>query len=66
MTTKQKQELASLLLQKAGDIVEYWDEIKRDNDIFSNVDSRDIADTLGKWLAKLPGNAWDVRLTDPK
>lgn len=66
MTNAQKRALAMVLIQKAGDLVEYWTEIARDNDELADVSVQDAARVLSRWLAALPGDGWDKRLPDPE
>lgn len=67
MTRMQKQVLAGLILDHAGNIVEFFGESdtlgKELKD--AGVTSQEVAEVLGKWLHRLPGKSWDSRLVDP-
>ena len=65
MTRDQKRKLAMIVLARAADIVEYWDEIAPEL-AAEGVDSLEAAACLTAWLKRLPtGDGWDVRLPDP-
>lgn len=67
MTRIQKQVLAGLILDHAGNIVEFFGESdtlgKELKD--AGVTPQEVAEVLGKWLHRLPGKTWDSRLVDP-
>lgn len=62
LTNAQKRELAAALLNKAGDLVEFFDE--QCPGLAFEVDRADAAAQLAVWLKNLPGDAWDTRLPD--
>jgi hypothetical protein len=47
-----------MLMQAAGNILEFWDE----RDGTADIDSIDAQQWLAGWLKDLPGTAWDTRL----
>jgi hypothetical protein len=59
------QALAQLLASRAGDIVEFWDEMKGDIPELADVSAEEAATALGTWLSRLPGGVWDTRIPPP-
>lgn len=62
MTNKQKEALAAVLIRKAGDLVEFFEEITEGNDALVGVTGDQVRRQLSIWLGRLPGDAWDTRL----
>lgn len=62
LNNDQKRALAAVLLNKAGDIVEFFTELCPE--LAEEIDAADAAAQLAVWLKNLPGDAWDVRLPD--
>jgi hypothetical protein len=60
LTNKQRDALAQLLLSRAGDLVESWDETT-----FEGVSQEAAAEQIARWLKGLPGKGWDGRLPHP-
>ncbi|MEU6684425.1 hypothetical protein [Streptomyces sp. NPDC046832] len=56
MTNEQKREVARQLLNAAGTMIEYWDENE------TGVPVQEARECVARWLARLPGTDWDVRL----
>lgn len=56
MTNEQKREVARQLLHAAGTMIEYWNEDE------TGVPVQDARACVARWLDKLPGDDWDVRL----
>lgn len=65
MTRAQRQELAKMLMDQAGNLVEFWGEYRDRCPGMENVEGSEVAEVLGQWLARLPGTSWDTRLVDP-
>lgn len=68
LTRDQKEGLALMLWSVAGDWVEDWDAAiakGRVPLILQEVDPELIAETLSRWLGKLPAREYDIRLPDP-
>lgn len=53
-----KRDVAIMLMQAAGNIIEFWGE----RDDTADIDVTDAQKWLATWLKDLPGTAWDVRL----
>ncbi|MER5302229.1 hypothetical protein ABT039_22600 [Streptomyces lasiicapitis] len=49
------------LLAQAGNLVEFWSVLGRDDE----VDAEFARECLARWLRDLPGEEWDVRLDPP-
>jgi hypothetical protein len=64
MTRSQKEALVSLVLNRVGDIIEFWGEIATDL-ANEGVTSQEAAEVLASWMKRLPGTAWDARLPYP-
>ena len=62
MNNDQKRLLAAALLNKAGDLVEFFAE--QCPELAEEVSTDDAAAQLAVWLKNLPGSAWDNRLPD--
>lgn len=61
----QKEALAALLISKAGDLVEFWQEMIEDDpaaEVLQSIDANDAARQLATWLHRLPGDSWSVML----
>jgi preprotein translocase subunit Sec61beta len=56
LTNEQKREVVRHLLNAAGTMIEYWDEKE------TGIAVQDARACVAKWLARLPGTDWDVRL----
>lgn len=68
MDRKQKEAVAGILIENAGMLVEFWTERVKHSlfaDDLAEVDARQAADLIGKWLVRLPGTTWHQALTDP-
>lgn len=59
-TAAQKRAVAGLLLQAAGNIIEFWNE--REESAYTDIDPADARRWLNTWLRGLPGDEWDTRL----
>lgn len=59
---EQKRAVALMLMQAAGDILEFWS----DRDDTEDIDIIDAREWLATWLRGLPGDQWDIRLDHPK
>lgn len=66
LSREQKHALAALLLSKAGDIAQFWDEETADVPELAKGDRRAALAQLTAWLKYLPGGAWDKRLPQAK
>lgn len=67
MTRDNKQELASILMYAAGNLLEYWGEQDSPTvDIAKKISREEAAEALASWLKHLPGKSWDVRIPEPK
>lgn len=53
-----KRDVALMLMQAAGNMLEFWSELDGTEDI----DVTDAQKWLAGWLKDLPGTAWDTRL----
>lgn len=53
-----KREVALMLMQAAGNILEFWGE----RDDTEDIDFFDAQEWLAGWLKDLPGSSWDIRL----
>lgn len=62
MTRKQKEALAAVFINQAGDLVEFFAEIAKENAALAGVSSDQVSRQLSVWLNRLPGDAWDMRL----
>lgn len=62
MNNDQKRILAAALLNKAGDLVEFFAELCPE--LAEEISADDAAAQLAVWLKNLPGSAWDTRLPD--
>lgn len=62
MNNDQKRQLAAALLNKAGDLVEFFAELCPE--LAEEVSADDAGAQLGVWLKNLPGDAWDNRLPE--
>lgn len=62
LTNDQKRRLAAALLNKAGDLVEFFTDLCPD--LAEEIEAGDAAAQLAVWLKNLPGDAWDTRLPD--
>lgn len=60
LTNKQKAALATMLIQKAGSLIEFWGEYADDE--LQQVSAQQAAEQFAVWLKGLPGNSWDSRL----
>ena len=60
LTRKQKHHLAGALTTAAADMLARRYDETDDPEMV-----RDAYETVGRWLARLPGDEWDVRLPDP-
>lgn len=67
LNREQKSEVAALLIQAAGNLVEFWgereEELEADHPL-KGVTQADIRAQLSMWLYKMPGSAWDLRLDE--
>jgi len=67
ISREQKQQIAAVLLDCAGTRIEFWDEICENSGETDLVGMGEIASELfGKWLDKLPGDNWDMRIKNEK
>jgi hypothetical protein len=62
MTRKQKEALAAVFIDQAGNLVEFFAEMTKGNAALAGVTSDQVSRQLSTWLNRLPGDAWDVRL----
>jgi hypothetical protein len=65
LNREQKGELAAQVIRQVGNLVEFWNEHEDDlpeGHPLKNVALAEIRDQVATWMAKLPGDAWDVRL----
>jgi hypothetical protein len=62
MNRIQKQALARVLLDQAGNIVEFWGEQDVPEEL-KDITVPEIRRQLSNWLKDLPGDCWDMRLT---
>lgn len=53
-----KREVALMLMQAAGNVLEFWSE----RDDTDDIDVRDAQQWMACWLKDLPGTQWDMRL----
>lgn len=68
MNREQKQALAMVLIDKAGDLIEFWSEqieCQPSHEILKTIDGREAAQQIANWLGRLPGNGWDNRIPTP-
>jgi hypothetical protein len=56
--TEQKRAVAVMLMQAAGNILEFWSE----RDDVEDIDPDLAQQWLAGWLKDLPGTQWDTRL----
>ncbi|MGX1133199.1 hypothetical protein RKD49_005389 [Streptomyces glaucescens] len=62
MTNEQKRAVAAELILAAGSLIENWTERFESRGEQPPCDAAEAAELFGRWLAKLPGEAWDTRL----
>ncbi len=55
---EQKRAVALMLMQAAGNILEFWSE----RDDTDDIDVTDAQRWMAAWLKDLPGTQWDTRL----
>lgn len=65
LTNKQKNEIIETLMTQAGNLVEFWGDYWEGLAMEPPCTAQEAADYLGKILYRLPGSAWDDRLTKP-
>lgn len=65
MTRGQQQRLAQKLIDKASEIVEFYEEVCPDLKA-EGVSWQQAAQQLSNWLQKLPGDGWNQLLPQPK
>jgi len=56
-----RREVAWRLLSEAGTLLEFWTEKTKDTDA-EGIPHEFAQLCIAKWLARLPGDAWDTRL----
>jgi len=56
-----KQAVALRLMQKAGDLIEFWEE-STEGTSAEGIPGNFARDCIARWLRTLPGNDWDLRL----
>lgn len=54
----QKRAVAVMLMQAAGNVLEFWDE-REDTE---GISAADAQEWIAGWLKTLPGDSWDTRL----
>lgn len=59
LTKRQKESLAFAVMSRTADLIEFTDLLPLDLQALS---SEDIRKQLAKWMEKLPGDLWDIRL----
>ncbi len=64
LTNKQKAALAGALMDRAGTLLEFWDEMAPEYGI-EDIPADDAARQLGRWLFNLPGDKWHSLLIAP-
>ena len=62
MTNKQKTELAWYVMQKMGNIVEFWGEDDYCDDSIRNLSPEEVQKQIAIWARRLPTDSWDLRL----
>jgi hypothetical protein len=62
MTNKQKEQLARVVLDAIGNIIEFETYKGVGFDELSSVSDEEIAAQLSKWAKLLPSKAWDTRI----
>lgn len=60
-----REALATLLLLRAGDIVEFWSDHVREDEALQGLSAEEAGKMLSEWLRGLPGEGWDARLPEP-
>ena len=66
MTDREKKEaVAWRLLLAAGALVEFWPEKTEHEEWAGQIDAEFARECLARWLGRLPGDVWDVRLNPP-
>ena len=60
MTREEKRKLAAIVINRCADIVEFWDEIAKDE--LPNVSVEEASELIAGWLLRTPGDYWDTRL----
>lgn len=63
--TEKKQAVAQVLLGAAGDLVEFWTEKTEYQEWAGEISAEFARECIAKWLSRLPGDDWDIRLTAP-
>jgi hypothetical protein len=56
-----RRQVAERLLQEAGTLLEFWTEKTEGTDA-EGIPHEFAQMVIAKWLARLPGDAWDTRL----
>jgi hypothetical protein len=65
LNREQKAALAGALFSKAGDLVEFWNELAAEDPELDGIDATTAAQQLANWLKYLPTKGWDDRLPRP-
>lgn len=62
LTRAEKAAVAAALIHAAGSLIETWEETFTSCGEEPPVDAELAAHQISKWLSRLPGDAWDIRL----
>jgi hypothetical protein len=62
LTRAEQANAAAALISQAGSLVEYMVEM---DERLEGIDQDALAEQYARWLRRLPGHEWDLRLPDP-
>lgn len=62
MNNAQKSELAGVVIQTMGDLLEFWGEGRTAGLAEAGITYEDAREALSTWAKRFPGNVWDTRL----
>lgn len=68
LTREQKRALARTVWSRCGDFAEFWGEMLEGGTIpeeLHDADPQAVFEQLSRWLRRLPGDTYDLRLPDP-
>jgi hypothetical protein len=63
MTRQERDRLVALVVRGAADALAV--AVERGDLEADGIDEREAYEQVAKWLSRLPGDAWDVRLPEP-
>jgi hypothetical protein len=63
--TEKRRAVAGTLLSAAGTLVEFWTEKTESQEWAGEIDAEFARECLARWLNRLPGDIWDIRLNAP-